>query len=84
VDFIRSDPDEESLNRHWKAYILWLFGIMFGKDVVVKNLIQFAQKIVDADVDNVPRYNWGSAVLSEIYHALCKCCTIISGKYTKF
>jgi hypothetical protein len=66
------------LNIHLQAYILLLFGIMF-KDVVPKHFIQFAYKIADADVDDVPRYKWGSAVLSETYHALCKCCTTVSG-----
>jgi hypothetical protein len=57
---------------------------MFGKDVVPEYFIQFAHKIADADVDDVPKYKWGSAVLSETYHALCKYCTTVSGEDPNF
>lgn len=42
---------------------------------VDKGLIHYARGIADAELGNVPRWSWGSAVLAATYRALCEACT---------
>ena len=73
------DAEEWRVQRHLEAYLLWLFGwVLFTsthQDTVDKHLVLIAQQIADADVEQMPQYSWGSAVLACTYRALCDACT---------
>nr|CBG76257.1 OO_Ba0005L10-OO_Ba0081K17.8 [Oryza officinalis] len=43
--------------------------------VVVWHFIYYAEQIAELPVEEIPQYNWGSAVLAAIYAGLCDACT---------
>ena len=81
---MRDDADDATVARHFEAYLLWLFGwVMFCSsqgDSSPKHLLPVARAIADAPLDDVPQYNWGSAVLAATYRGLCKCVTKVSAE----
>ena len=58
---------------------MWLLGgvLLVNRtgNTVDKVSIPYTVEIVDAEGDDVPGYNWGSAVLAATYHGLCDACT---------
>ena len=49
--------------------------IMFNNShgaYVDRVLVPYAQEIAKADVEEMPQYSWGSAVLAATYRGLCK------------
>jgi len=79
---MRDDADDETVSRHLEAYILWLFGwVMFCNSQgssAPKHLIPYAREIADANIEAVPQYSWGSAVLVSTYKGLCTAVTNVS------
>jgi hypothetical protein len=55
---MRDDADEQMSNRHFEAYLLWLFGnVMFcgsQGDAVPRFPIPHARRIADATVEDMP------------------------------
>lgn len=71
-------PTPYQIARHLEAYLLWLFGwVMFTSthgDTVHAKWIPYARAIADAEIDQVPRWSWGSAVLAATYRGMCEAC----------
>nr|ABA98396.2 hypothetical protein LOC_Os12g27390 [Oryza sativa Japonica Group] len=79
AEMLHPDADEYSVLRALEAYLLWLFGwVMFTNThghAVDRGLIHYARAIADTELENVPQWSWGSAVLAATYRALCEACT---------
>jgi hypothetical protein len=75
---MRDDVDEQTSNRHFDAYLLWLFGYMMfcgsHGDAVSRFLITRARRITDTTVEDVPQ-NLGVAVLAATHRGLCTRCS---------
>ncbi|KAL6838864.1 hypothetical protein ACP4OV_031300 [Aristida adscensionis] len=67
VEMMTADPTEYQLARHFEAYLLWLFGwVMFTSthgNTFDARWIEYARRIADAPLDQIPQLSWGSAVL---------------------
>jgi hypothetical protein len=76
---MRLDADEPTSNRHFEAYLLWLFGYMMfcgsQGDAVSRFPIPHAWRIIDSTEEEMPQINWGAAVLAVTYRGLCAGCT---------
>ena len=66
------------VRRHFEAYLLWLFGwVMFlgsHGDSVDKHYVRYAHEVANMEIDEIPSYAWGPAVLCVTYRALCDAC----------
>nr|CCI55346.1 PH01B019A14.15 [Phyllostachys edulis] len=70
-----NDATDEVVRCYLIAYLLFIFKwVMFPntqEDMVYPSYIHLAESIVDVDDEDVPQYNWGSAVLCATYRGLC-------------
>ena len=70
---------EETVRRHFEAYLLWLFGwVMFlgsHGDNVDKHMVRYTQELVDWPVEEIQPYAWRPAVLCAMYRTLCNVST---------
>jgi hypothetical protein len=68
------DADDQRSDRFLEVYMLWLFGwVLFCEsagDSVSRCMIPWAQRIVDAPLEQMPQISWGSAVLAATYRGL--------------
>ena len=66
------------VRRHFEAYLLWLFGwVMFlgsHGDSVDKHYVRYAHEVANMEIEEIPSYAWGPAVLCATYRALCDAC----------
>jgi hypothetical protein len=58
ADYLADDDEQETVDRFFEAYMLWLFGfVLFCSsqgDTVARYLIPHAWRIVDMPLDVVP------------------------------
>jgi hypothetical protein len=58
-------------DRFLEVYLLWLFGwVLFCEsagDSISPCMIPWAQRIVDAPLEQMPQISWGSAVLGAVF-----------------
>jgi hypothetical protein len=75
ADYLVDDAEQETVDRIFEAYLLWLFGfVLFCSsqgDAVARYLIPHARRITDAPLDVVPQISWGNFVLAGAYRRLC-------------
>jgi hypothetical protein len=75
ADYLADDAEQETVDRFFEAYLLWLFGfVLFCSsqgDRVTRYLIPHARRIADAPLDAVPHISWGNSVLASAYKGLC-------------
>jgi hypothetical protein len=75
ANYLADDVEQETVNRFFEAYLLWLFGfVLFCSsqgDTVARYLIPHARRIADAPLDVVPQISWGNFVLAGAYMGLC-------------
>jgi hypothetical protein len=74
VDYIADDAEQETVDRFFEAYLLWLFGfVLFCSlqgDAVTRYLNPDTRRIADAPLDVVPHISWGNYVLASAYRAV--------------
>jgi hypothetical protein len=67
VDYLADDAEQETVDRFFEAYLLWLFGFMLlcssQGDAVARYLIPHARRITDTPLDVVPQISWDNSVL---------------------
>jgi hypothetical protein len=65
------DADDPTSNRFLEVYLLWLFWwVLFCEsagDSVSRYLIPWAQRTVNAPLEQMPQISWGSAILTATY-----------------
>jgi hypothetical protein len=75
ADYLADDAEQETIDRFFEAYLLWLFGfVLFCSsqgDAVMRYLIPHARRIANAPLDVVPQISWGNSVLASAYRGLC-------------
>jgi hypothetical protein len=75
ADYLAHDAEQETVDRFFEAYLLWLFGfVLFCRsqgDAVARYLIPHAQSLTDTPLDVVPQISWGNSVLERVYMCLC-------------
>jgi hypothetical protein len=75
ADYLADDAEQETIDRFFEAYLLWLFGFVpfcsSQGDAVMRYLIPHARRIADAPLDVVPQISWGNSVLASAYRGLC-------------
>jgi hypothetical protein len=78
VDYLADDAEQETVDKFFEAYLLWLFGFVLfcisQGDAVARYLIPHARRIADAPLDVVPQISWGKSVLASAYWGLCSGC----------
>jgi hypothetical protein len=74
ADYLADDAGQETVDRFFEAYLLWLFGfVLFCSslgDAVARYLIPHARRIADAPLDVVPQISWGNSILASAYRVL--------------
>jgi hypothetical protein len=74
-DYLADDAEQETVDRFFEAYLLWLFGFVLFRssqgDAVIRYLIPHARRIADALSDVVRQISWGNSVLASAYMGLC-------------
>jgi hypothetical protein len=72
---LADDAEEETVDKFFEAYLLWLFGfVLFCSsqgDAVVRYLIPHARRIASTPLHVVPQINWGNSVLADAYRGIC-------------
>jgi hypothetical protein len=75
ADYLADDAEQETVDRFFEAYLLWLFGfVLFCSsqcETVKRYLTPHARRIADAPLDTVPQISWGNSVLVSVYRGLC-------------
>ncbi|KAL9672958.1 hypothetical protein QQ045_029211 [Rhodiola kirilowii] len=66
-----ADADDEMLRKYARAYILCLLGMTLVADLSGDSVPLHYLPVL-ADLDNVRRYSWGSAVLAYQYSQMCR------------
>jgi hypothetical protein len=73
------DVDDQTSDKFLEVHLLWLFGwVLFCEsagDSVSRCMISWAQRIVDAPLEQMSDISWGSAVLAAMYRGLCSVVT---------
>jgi hypothetical protein len=71
ADYLADDAEQETVDRFFEAYLLWLFEfVLFCSlqgDAVPMYLILHARRITDVPLDAVPQIIWGNSVLASAY-----------------
>jgi hypothetical protein len=75
ADCLADDAEQETVDRFFEAYLLWLFGfVLFCSsqgDAVARYLIPHARRITNMPLDSVPQISWSNSVLASVYRGLC-------------
>ena len=62
---------------------MWLMGyVLFcnsASNFVPMHYLHFARHVVDAPLEAIPQFSWGSAVLAATYRGLCTTCSKTGG-----
>jgi hypothetical protein len=85
ADYLADDTKQETVDRFFMAYLLWLFGfVLFCSsqgDAVARYLIPHARRIADAPLDVVPQISRGNSILASAYRGLCS--GVLKGRATE-
>ena len=68
---LEDDADDVTVDRHARAYILYLFGCILFPDNSGDS-VQLIYLPLLGDLERVDEYSWGSATLAYLYHNLCR------------
>jgi mobile domain-containing protein len=68
---LEADADDVTVERHARAYILYLFGCILFPDKSGDS-VQLIYLPLLRDLGRVAEYNWGSATLAYLYCHLCR------------
>ena len=68
---LEDDADDITVDRHARAYILYLFGCILFPDKSGDS-VQLIYLPLLGDLERVDEYSWGSATLAYLYRNLCR------------
>ncbi|XP_057521625.1 serine/threonine-protein phosphatase 7 long form homolog [Amaranthus tricolor] len=68
---LEDDADDVTVERHARAYILYLFGCILFPDKSGDS-VQLIYLPLLGDLERVDEYSWGSATFAYLYHNLCQ------------